>query len=143
MAAAGFRVFEHTADVGVEAWGVTLAETVAQAVRGMNAVHAGEGLIEVTRDAEASAEGHDAESLLYNLLSEVLFVMETEGLVIGEATVKLAPRAAGGWTAVAKLRGEPQDPQRHQGLQVKAVTYHELSVVEEEKGWRARVILDI
>ena len=44
----------------------------------------------------------------------------------------------------AELHGEPADPSAT-GVHalVKAATYHGLAVVQDEDGWRARVILDV
>ena len=44
----------------------------------------------------------------------------------------------------ATVRGEPFDPVRHVlAHEVKAITYHELKVVEHNGGWLAEVIVDI
>ena len=44
----------------------------------------------------------------------------------------------------AELAGEPYAPARHDvRTEVKAVTYHQLSVTRQAGGWVARVILDL
>jgi SHS2 domain-containing protein len=44
----------------------------------------------------------------------------------------------------ATIHGEPVDPTRHRfRLDVKAATYHQLEVVHDDCGWRARVIFDV
>jgi SHS2 domain-containing protein len=44
----------------------------------------------------------------------------------------------------ATVRGETYDPARHiLAHEVKAVTYHGLTVEQASDGWRAEVILDI
>ena len=45
----------------------------------------------------------------------------------------------------ANVRGEKFDPSRHRFLtELKAVTYHQLEVVKDERGkWRARMIFDV
>jgi SHS2 domain-containing protein len=48
----------------------------------------------------------------------------------------------GGLSATA--RGEPLDPGRHSLLhEVKAITYHGLTVEQTDQGWLAEVIVDI
>jgi SHS2 domain-containing protein len=44
----------------------------------------------------------------------------------------------------AEVAGEPYDPARHRLRgEVKAITWHELGIVQVDGGWRARVILDV
>ena len=46
--------------------------------------------------------------------------------------------------ASARLSGESFDPERHErGHEVKAVTHHELTIEQSERGFVARVLLDI
>jgi len=43
-----------------------------------------------------------------------------------------------------EVRGEPFDPKRHPiEREVKAITYHQLSVERDGQGWRARVYVDL
>jgi SHS2 domain-containing protein len=52
--------------------------------------------------------------------------------------------AAGLWLALARLRGDRADGQRHTLLhEVKAVTYHHLAVERSDEGWRATVLFDL
>jgi SHS2 domain-containing protein len=45
---------------------------------------------------------------------------------------------------VAQLQGEPYDSDKHQlKTEIKAVTYHGLSVEKTVRGWKAKVIFDV
>ena len=45
---------------------------------------------------------------------------------------------------VAELRGESYAPARHElGMEIKAVTYHQLKIARDGSTWAGRVILDI
>ena len=137
---APYRILDHTADVGLEAKGATLAEAFANVATGMYSimVHLDRVSERVQRPVEVEAE--DAEGLLTAWLLELLFITEVEGLVFRRFDVQEAsPRHL---TAVA--HGEPLDPERHpKGAVVKAVTRHGLEVGPIEGGYRVRVILDI
>ena len=137
---APYRILDHTADVGLEADGATLAEAFANAASGMYSimVHLDRVSERVQRPLEVEAE--DGEGLLTAWLLELLFITEVEGLVFRRFDVREAsPRHL---TAIA--HGEPLDPQRHpKGAVVKAVTRHGLEVGPIEGGYRVRVILDI
>jgi SHS2 domain-containing protein len=137
---APYRILDHTADVGLEAEGATLAEAFANAAIGMYSimVHLDRVSERVQRPVEVKAK--DAEGLLTAWLLELLFITEVEGLVFRRFDVQEAsPRHL-----AAVAHGEPLDPQRHpKGAVVKAVTRHALEVGPIEGGYRVRVILDI
>jgi SHS2 domain-containing protein len=137
---APYRILDHTADVGLEAEGATLAEAFANAATGMYSimVHLDRVSERVQRPVEVEAE--DAEGLLTAWLLELLFITEVEGLVFRRFDVQEAsPRHL-----AAVVHGEPLDPERHpKGAVVKAVTRHGLEVGPIEGGYRVRVILDI
>jgi SHS2 domain-containing protein len=137
---APYRILDHTADVGLEAEGATLAEAFANAATGMYSimVHLDRVSEQVQRPVRVEAE--DAEGLLTAWLLELLFITEVEGLVFRRFDVQEAsPRHL-----AAVAYGEPLDPQRHpKGAVVKAVTRHALEVGPIEGGYRVRVILDI
>jgi SHS2 domain-containing protein len=137
---APYRILDHTADVGLEATGATLAEAFANAATGMYSI-----MVHLNRVSErvrvpVELEAGSAEGLLTAWLLELLFMTEVEGLVfrrfdVGEAS----PRHL-----AAIAYGEPLDPARHpKGAVVKAVTRHGLEVRAIDGGYRIRVILDI
>jgi SHS2 domain-containing protein len=135
-----FEIFEHTADLGLRVRGATLEELFAEAARGLFS------LIVVNRDDVLPVEerqievaGEENDLLLFDWLNELLFAFESEGLLFGEFEIKISD---GRLSAIA--RGEPIDPNRHElDHEVKAITYHELKVVQTESGWLAEVIADI
>jgi len=64
-------------------------------------------------------ESTDAESLLADFLSEVLFVSEVESLVFSDARIRID-----GLYLNAELIGESFDPVRHSGgTEVKGISY--------------------
>ncbi len=132
-----YRTLEHTADVMVEAFGADLEECFANAAYALTdqMVDAGKVRPEVRRSIEV--EGHDWESMLYNLLSELLFIFDVTGLVFSEFEVKFE-----GNKVLCQARGEVFDPQRHHPKkEVKAVTYHMMTV--EPATPLVRVVFDI
>ena len=75
--------------------------------------------------------------MLFDYLSELLFVHETQKVLLSEFSANVA-----GSTVDARARGERIDRKRHPlHLAVKAVTYHAMEV-DPEKGM-AQVIFDI
>jgi SHS2 domain-containing protein len=135
-----FRILEHTADVGFEAFGATRAEVFANAARALLSLFVEPETIEGREQVPIHVEGSDPAALLVNWLSEILYLQDTEGWLFRDfAVISLQDTAL---DAVA--RGEKFDPARHQAkLLVKAITYHQLALEENAQGWRARVYVDI
>jgi SHS2 domain-containing protein len=78
---------------------------------------------------------------MVDLLTDMLVLFETDGMLVSEVEADVAP-VEGHWRAVANVRGETYDGERHELLHdIKAVTYHTLEVRPDE-GW-ARVLFDI
>lgn len=143
--AAGYALLDHTADVGVQAWGPDPAAAFAQAARGMFAIildadpvswkGAGEP---ATR--EASVEGTTWPALLVNWLAELLYLFEVDRFVPREIAMRdcAPPRVA------ATLQGTVLAVMDEAaGTAVKAVTYHQLAVEIAPTRTELRVILDI
>ena len=135
-----FRVLEHTADVGFEAFGSTREEAFANAARALMNIVVDLDSVDPAAAVPVQAEGSDPPDLLVNWLSEILYLYDAEGWVFRGFEVRsLTDRSI---SAVA--RGEKFDLSRHQvNLQVKAVTYHQLALEKTADGWRAQVYVDI
>src|SRR5436309_13700937 len=135
-----FRVLEHTADVGFEAFGSTREEVFANAARALMHIAVDLERVDPAADVPVQAEGSGPSDLLVNWLSEVLYLFDADGWVFRCFEVRsLADRSI---SAIA--RGEKFDPARHQvNLLVKAVTYHQLALEKTADGWRAQVYVDI
>jgi protein archease len=138
----GFKIVEHTADVGIEAYGGSIAELFAQAARGMYAVMADLDAVEPRESRSVIAGAANRERLLTVWLLELLFLTETEGMLFSRFEVELG--GEDGMALNAMAYGEPTDLGRHElGPEVKAVTRHRLAVTEVEGGYRASVVFDI
>jgi SHS2 domain-containing protein len=136
----GYRIFDHTADLGVEVTGATLEELYAGAalalfdlLTDLSSVRAG-----VAREIVVS--GEDPADLLVNFLREILYGWNGDGFLMKSCLIReVKPKRL-----KALLRGEPFDPACHRIQQeIKAVTYHQASVEKMGDGWVARVIFDV
>jgi SHS2 domain-containing protein len=135
-----FRVLEHTADVGFEAFGSTREEVFANAARALFHLVVDLDSVEARKRVNVRVEGTDQPSLLVDWLSELLYLHDAEGWLFSDFRVGLV----GDNELVAEARGEKLDPVRHQmKLLVKAITYHQLVLEQTPEGWRAQVYVDI
>jgi SHS2 domain-containing protein len=135
-----FRVLEHTADVGFEAFGATREEVFANAARALMYLVVDLESIALREQVPLEVQGTEPASLLVNWLSEILFLHDAEGWLFRDYEVRLL----GETLLVATARGEKFDRGRHQAkLLVKAITYHQLALEQTAGGWRAQVYVDI
>ena len=136
---AGFEVFDHTADVGLRAWGPDLATPFGQAARGLANLLVPLDAVRQTLRRELTVAAGDPEALLVAWLDELLFVFEIERLVFARFEVAL-PTVG---TLLATAYGEAFDPERHRGgVVVKAATFHQIAVQPGSPA-RLQVILDV
>ncbi len=137
---AGYRIFGTTADLGVAAWAPSLAEACAQTARGMFAVLVDLRTVRPRQPFHVAAEGADAAGMLVAFLNELLYLHVTQVAVVRRFDITLAPPHR----LRALAWGEAIDPRRHRiETEIKAATYHRLSLTSQRGKWRARVILDV
>lgn len=132
-----------TADVAFEAYGETLENLLCaawEATVGLM-VEDPKGLGSAER-RRISLENEDPEMLLFELLGELLYYKDAEGLLLAldECTLETHGERLI-FTALAT--GGQIDPDRHSlGVDIKAVTLHQFELRQIEEGWEARVVLD-
>ena len=136
------EIFEHTADLGLRATAPTLERLMADAACGLFEIIAGDlGQIRPRHDhAERfNVAGTDPTWLLFDWISELHAAFELRRMLFCGFDVSID---AAGLHATA--HGEPYAPARHSlAHEIKAITQHELSVVETADGWEATLIVDI
>lgn len=139
MRRAGYRLFGHTADVGLSAWGPTVSDAFAAVVRGLTAVTFDVRRIRPLEERAVSLSESDPQRLLVGLLDQVLYLQDVEGFLTARAAVSVSDGRLS-----ARLLGERYDPSRHRrvGPEVKAITMHQIGV-ETGPPARIRAILDI
>lgn len=132
-----FEEVDHTADVGIRAYGSTLDELFSNVAAGMFSLITDLESVRPVGEFEVKVSAKDLKSLLFDFLSELLFLHETEKLLLSEFETKVRDLALD-----ARVRGERIDRDRHPlHLNVKAVTYHAMEL-DPMKGV-AQVIFDI
>jgi len=134
------ETFEHTADIGLSAWGDSLGELLEALAEGLAGLMCAPEGIHPSERRALSVTGSDVETLTVDFLAGALTLMTAERFCVREVRVTAADSDG----AEAELVGEPLDPGRHEmKVEVKAVTYHDLSVRRQDGRWTARVLLDV
>jgi SHS2 domain-containing protein len=137
---AGFALTEHTADVGVQAWGDSEAAVFEQAARGMFSLICDPGTVGRQETVDVTVEAPDHELLLVAWLNELLYLFEARRLLLAEFEIL----ELGATTLRARASGEALNDRRHALCGgVKAATYHHLWLGQRRGRWEAHVILDV
>ncbi len=127
-APAGFELLEHTADVGIRAWGSTANDAFAQAALALAELMGirvpGPGKRRLVR---VTAE--DPPGLLVAFLDELLWIHETA--LVGLVAVDVVGLSERSLVAEVETSPAPADPV---GVVVKAATYHQLAVERRADG---------
>jgi tRNA nucleotidyltransferase (CCA-adding enzyme) len=153
----GIREIDHTGDLGLALEGPDLATLFERAATGLFYVLCDPGTVRPREAESVHVEARDRAGLLVAWLSALNRRHVGARRVFARATVDAitppaeAPEAAdgegaeAGWHLAATAHGEPIDRDRHVvHTEVKAVTYHALTVEEADDGtWHAQVIFDL
>ena len=136
---ARWRELEHTGDLAIEVIADTREELLAEALTAMSRLMVDPEFIRINEDRLIPVGAGDNAETLRDLLAAALNIFVIEGFIWSDA--ELRQDASG--STVARLKGERFDPARHQLLEeIKAVTYHRLSVEHSGNEWRATVVFD-
>jgi SHS2 domain-containing protein len=135
-----YELLNHTADIGIIAYGRTKEEAFASTAEAMfDLITPIEDIQERTRfDVEVDAE--DLESLLVTWLNELLYIFEVKGLIFKRFEVTLI----GNGQLISHCYGEKYDSKKHVIQRyIKAVTYNLLKIESQGDKWYIQVVFDI
>lgn len=130
-----YEEIDHTADWAFRVTAPTLPELFTNAAA---AIFALEGAIDTqsTFTREVQVEGMDRETLLVNWLNELLFLQETRR----ETYQKFELTQFSDTALRATIHGAPSSPTMKF---IKAVTFHDLELVQTETGWKTTIVVDV
>ncbi|MBM4462501.1 MAG: archease [Chloroflexi bacterium] len=133
-----FDIIEHTADIGIKAYGANLKEAFANAAYAMFSLIAGLENVRESVRRQITVEAEDREGLLVSWLNELLYIFDVERTIFKRFEVT----ELGETSLKAEGYGELLDQSRHtlKGA-LKAATYHMLKI-EENNEYSVRVIFD-
>lgn len=136
----GRKYLDLEADVGFEVWADDLNSLFEEAALAMYEIMVDVGRVDPRVERSLELNAPDLEMLLHHWLSELLFTTEVEKLVFSKFKVEISDQ----FKLLGKAWGEFIDHEKHDPkTEIKAVTYHKLSVTKEGDSWRCVVVLDI
>jgi len=134
-----FEFIDHTADVGVIAYGADIRQAFANAARALFSLIIDlDNVAEMMhRDIELTAP--DQESLLVEWLNELIYLFDAEHILFKRFDITQLNHTR----LKARNYGEKVDKSKHQlKTGVKAATYHMLKV-DKSNGCQVQVLFDI
>jgi SHS2 domain-containing protein len=135
-----YRLIDHGADLGMEVRAPTLEALFVGAARALFDILGTLDATRVTRVETIEQEGEDLEEVFRGWLAELLFLSAARRMVFSEFRVLALDTTR----LKAEAAGERFDRDRHTfEREIKAITYHGLEVVQEDREWRATVIFDV
>jgi SHS2 domain-containing protein len=134
-----FKILDHTADVGIIAYGTDLKQAFANAARGMFSLITELKSIRGVLQREVAVNATDLESLLVTWLNELIYLFDTENFLGKRFEITELDNTH----LKAEVYGEKVDRSRnHLKIGIKATTYHMLQI-KQDNGYQVRVIFDI
>ncbi|MBN1167644.1 MAG: archease [Methanospirillaceae archaeon] len=129
---------DHTADIIVHITGKTLDDIYSEAGTALMDIMYGKSTgtgIQRT----VSLKNSDPDTLLFDFLSELLFLSDSENIVFSSIVVSLSLPCLN-----ATLDGEPFSPDRHAGgMEVKGISLSGLHIVKDEDGYTLDILFDV
>lgn len=133
-----YKILEHTADLKIQARGKDMAELFSCILKGMfescRPVVKNESII----NRRIKLSSSDLESLLVDFLSEALYLSDVNNEIYFNADLAIKQK-----NKKKQLKGEIKGKKIERlGLEIKAVTWHDLEVKKVNNQWQATVLFD-
>ncbi len=135
-----YRLFDHTADFGIQVFGQNEIDLFQNAAFAMYDQITDASRLHGARGFQVAVSGDDRIELMFNWLRELLYLWSGKQLLVQSTRVGDVSKSA----LHASVIVDPYDPGRHEiRSDLKAVTYHQLRVDQTSTGWEARIIFDV
>lgn len=134
-----FEILDHTADVGIIAYGADLRQAFANAAKGLFSLITSPGDVDEALHRDIELDASDAEGLLVDWLNELVYYFDAEGILFKRFEII----ELNDTHLKARGYGEKADSAKHElKTGVKGATYHMLKI-EKNNGYRVQVLFDI
>ncbi len=134
-----FEIVDHTADVGIIAYGADVGQAFANAARALFSLITELDDVEEILHRDIELVAPDEESLLVEWLNDLIYLFDTENIVFKRFDVTKLNNTQ----LKARGYGEKVDSSKHRlKTGVKAATYHMLKV-DKGDGCQVQVLFDI
>jgi len=135
-----FEIIDHTADVGIVAYGADVEELFSNAALALFSLITELESIEGKLHFDLKVTSEDRDSLLVEWLNELIYLSDVEHILFNRFDIESLTHNQ----LKATCYGETFDPMKHKiKVGVKAATYHMLKLDKNGGGYKAQIIFDI
>ncbi|MFP3899011.1 MAG: archease [Dehalococcoidia bacterium] len=135
-----FETVDHTADVGIIAYGADVKELFSNAALALFNLITEPQNVEEKLSLDLAVEGEGGEDLLVAWLNELIYLFDVKHVLFNRFDIDSLTQTE----LKATCYGERFDPAKHEiKTGVKAATYHMLKLDKNGDGYKAQVIFDI
>ena len=132
-----YRFLEHTGDIKFQVNGKTLSEIFENSALALSDYISRGKKIKPRKGKIVEVSGTDMESLFYNYLDELIYLLDAENFVIAKAKITIR-----GFNLHAELYGDNASDYKDLDS-IKAATYAEMYIKKTKSGWEAQAVLDV
>lgn len=134
-----YEIIDHTADIGIKVMGNTLSNVIEKSIMALSALMIGKIKIIGKEERRFNIEEENIEIALVRILEEILYLFENKRFVVSRCKVDKKKN-----NYKINLKGKLYNKEEiKEATEIKAVTYHKLSVKQLNNHWVATVIFDI
>lgn len=134
-----YEILDHPADAKFRASGKTLEEAFSGAVDAFSEIVGGDSGM-YHHDIKVESENLDA--LLFDFLDELIFLQDSNGIVVSHATNMKVKELENSWSIKAEIMTDNITAGTN-FMDVKGPTYSEMDVGFEDGKWYAEAVIDI
>jgi len=135
-----YEVIDHTADMGIKAYGRTKRALFKNAAEGMFDLIVDKKNILLKKKIEIDIKAPDIKELFVSWLRELLYQYSAKGMIFKKITILNFSDTR----IFAEACGEKMNLKKHVFKNdLKAVTYHDFDIKKVKDGWQAQVIFDV
>ena len=135
-----YEFIDHTADFGLRIFGTDASDLFKNAAVALTDLITDADLVQRTHTCPLRISGDDWADLMVNWLRELLYLWTVKEKLVHSVVIASIRENE----IVATVRYVYYTPQKHVlRNEIKAVTYHQIQVVDTGDGWQAQVIFDV
>ncbi|MDP4039475.1 MAG: archease [Candidatus Pacearchaeota archaeon] len=132
-----YEFLEHSSEIKFRIFGKTISKIFENTSLAISEILSGAEKVEDKAKKKIELEGKDNESLLYDFIDELIYLLDAEHFLVSKAKVEVKE---GKLNAI--IYGD--DALRYPKLDyIKAATYSEMYIREKNGNWEAQVVVDV
>ena len=135
-----YELIEHTADIGIRAYGADYKELFVNCARAMFEIIADLEGLKISVSVPVKLKAADFEGLLVSWLDELLYNCYTKGIIFCDFDIKELTST----NIVAAASGRHiGDNKNRLKAEIKAATFHDLKIKKDKDCYSVEIIFDV